>query len=297
MPHLDTLLEVLVFGFLISSLYALAAVGFTMIFGVAGVLNLAHGAFVMLGAYIAIWAHALNDPTIRLPQPGLSLPLAFLLAIVGVAMLAPLIYRVVVRPIQDRPIIVFLVTLLLAILFEQLAILIFSVNPRALPAMIGGSFPLLGTRIEYNRLLASVIALAAISALWLFVQRTKTGKAILALSMERRGAALVGINAERIQLIVWAISGALAAIAGLFMASFMGMSPLEERVPLVISFSIVILGGLGSIPGSLWAAYIIGYAETIVAQFAPEARGLAALIFLVVILALRPQGLLGKRGA
>ncbi|MBI1744608.1 branched-chain amino acid ABC transporter permease [Candidatus Acetothermia bacterium] len=294
---MTALLDVLVFGFLISSLYALAAVGFTMIFGVAGVLNLSHGAFVMLGAYIAIWAQALNDPTIHLPQLGLNLPAAFLLAILGVAVIAPLIYRVFVRPVQDRPIIVFLVTLLLAILFEQVAILIFSVNPRALPAMVGSSFSILGTQIEYNRLLASVIALVAIGALWLFVHRTKTGKAILALSMDRKGAALVGINAERIQLIVWAVSGALAAIAGLFMASFMGMSPLEERVPLVISFSIVVLGGLGSIPGSLWAAYIIGYAETIVAQFAPEARGLAALIFLFIILALRPQGLLGRKVA
>ncbi len=278
-------LDILVLGFLISSLYALAAVGFTMIFGVAGVLNLAHGAFVMVGAYLAIWASSFMNWNIYA---------ATLIAVAGMAVIAPIVYIVFVRPIIHRPVTVFLATLLLAFIIEQGMILLFSVSPRTLTPLVSGGFSLLGINITWNRLIASVVALVSIAALWLFVTRTRTGKAISALSMERVGAALVGINEYRIQLIVWGLSGALSAVAGVFLTSFLGMSPFGGRVPLVVSFSIVVLGGLGSIPGSLWAAYIIGYAETITTQFLPEARGLPSLIILLAILALRPQGLFGR---
>jgi branched-chain amino acid transport system permease protein len=219
------------------------------------------------------------------------------MAIAGVAVLAPLVYRLLVRPVESRPVIVFLVTLLVAVLLEQMVILLFSINPRQLPPLVQGGFEAWGIRIPYNRLVAGGIALLVIGLLWWFVTRTQHGKAIVALSLDRKGAALVGIPARRITLWVWAISGALAAIAGLFSASFLGISPLEERVPLVIAFSTVVLGGLGSIPGSLWAAFIIGYSETIVQQFSPEARGLASLVLLMIVLTLRPQGLLGREAA
>jgi len=280
-------IEVLIFGFLISSLYALIAVGFTMIFGVAGVFNLAHGAFAIAGAYLAVWALGM----------GLGLPVALIVAIGSMAILAPLFYRLLIRPIERSPIVVFLVTLLFAVLLEQVLILLFGAIPRTLPPLVEGSIQMLGSRISLNRLAASAIALIVMAALWLFVNRTKMGKAILALSMNRRGAALMGIPTERIILWVWAISGALAAISGLFIGSFLGLHPFEERLLLVIAFSIVVLGGLGSIPGSLWAAFIIGYAETIAVQFAPEARGLSSLVILMLVLALRPQGLLGRAAA
>lgn len=282
---MSTLTEILISGFLISSLYALVAVGFTMIFGVAGVMNLAHGAFVMVGAYIAIWAATMM---------GWNIYLSFFLAVIAMTLFAPLVYRLLVRPISNRPVIVFLITLLLAVLLEQTMALLFTTSPRILPRLVAGDIYLLGMNISYNRIVASLIAVGIIGLLWFTVQRTKTGQAILALSMNRKGAALVGIRAERITLLVWAISGALAAVAGLFSASFLGISPLGDRLPLVIAFSAVVLGGLGSIPGSLWAAFIIGYAETITAQFFPEARGLISLFILIAILTIRPQGLLGR---
>jgi branched-chain amino acid transport system permease protein len=281
---LSGVIDVLIFGFLISSLYALVALGFTMIFGVAGVLNLAYGAFAMVGAYIAVWGLSL----------GWSLPAAALFALAGTALFSPLVYRLLVRPIEHKPIIVFLATLLFAVVLEQVVILLFGFNSYLLPPLVEGSFSLMGTRITYNRVAASAIALLVIVVLWLFINRTRMGKAILALSMERKGAALVGIPAEKIILWVWAISGVLAAIAGLFISSFFGLGPLEERLLLVIAFSTVVLGGLGSIPGSLWAAFIIGYAETIAVQFAPEARGLASLVILLIVLTLKPQGLFGR---
>ncbi len=284
---MGSVIEVLILGFLISSLYALIALGFTMIFGVAGVLNLAHGAFAMVGAYLALGAL----------EWGWSLPAAALFAVVGMAFLAPLVYVLLIRPVEDRPIIVFLGTLLFAVVLEQIVGLFFGFNSRIVPPLVEGILTVGEVRIPVNRLAASAIALSIIGGLWLFVNRTRVGKAILALSMERRGAALVGIPTQRIILGVWAISGALAAIAGLFVGSFFGISPLEERLLLTIAFTIVILGGLGSIPGSLGAALIIGFSETVVQQFAPEARGLASLLLLMLVLTFRPQGLLGRAAA
>jgi len=285
---MDAVVEILILGFLISSLYALSAVGFTMIFGVAGVLNLGHGALVLLGGYAAVWASSIL---------GLNIFVATLVAVFGVALIAPLVYAVFVRPIVDRPVIVFLATLLLAVVAEQAMILTFGLKPRALAPLIPGDFMVWGIKVSWNRLAASLLAFVSILGLWRFINHTRSGKAISALSMERLGAALVGINEYRIQLIVWAVSGALAAIAGVFLTSFLGISPFSGRVPLVISFSTVVLGGLGSVPGSLWAAYIIGYAETITTQFVPEARGLPSLVILLLILIFRPQGLFGREAA
>lgn len=283
---MDVVVEVLIGGFLISTLYALIAVGFSMIFGVARVLNLAHGAFAMLGAYIAI--AAMNNLGFGfLPAAGL--------AVVGVAIFAPLIYIVLIRPLADNPVVVFLATLLVGVILEQAMILLFGLNARILPPFAEGAFTIFGDiRILYNRVLASVVAVILILALWLYISHTKSGKSILAISMEQKGAALVGIPTQRIVLLVWAISGALAAIAGLFSASFLGISPFEDREFTVIAFTTVVLGGLGSLPGSLLAAFIIGYVETIAVQFAPEARGLASLAILIIVLIIKPQGLLGK---
>jgi len=285
---MDAIIEVLVYGFLISSLYALAAVGFTMIFGVAGVLNLAHGAFVLIGGYVAVWAST---------ALGWHIVLAALVAVVAMALLAPLIYLLCVRPFSDKPVIVFLATLLLAVIVEQVMILMFGEKSRTLSALVPGYFYLFGVQILWDRVVASLAALASIVGLWLYITRTRNGKAISALSMERLGAALAGINEFQMQLLVWVVSGALAAIAGVFLTTFLGISPFAGRIPLVIAFSIVVLGGLGSIPGSLWAAYIIGYAETITTQWIPEARGFSSLLILLLILTFRPQGLFGREAS
>ena len=307
---LDSVFQVLIFGFLISTLYALVAVGYTMIFGVARVLNLAHGALVLVGGYAAIWLNASGDVTIHLPEVGLSQLLgpvfgpivSFLGAIVITTLFALFIYAVFVRRIQDKPVTVFMTTLILAVVVEELVTLGFTSNARAFPLDnviqgfgLGNGIPLFGITISYTRIVGSVVTLAVIALLWLFVNRTKTGKAIIATSMDMMGSALVGVNARKMQLITWGVSGALAAIAGVFLASFIGTSPIAGRFPLVIAFTIVILGGLGSIQGSLLASYLVGYTETITTYFlSPAYRGFPSLIILVLVLLIRPQGLMGR---
>lgn len=324
---MELIFEVLVTGFLISTLYALISVGFSMIFGVAGVLNLAHGAFAVLGGYVAIWTRRWIDNWLIFgfdehvaeqaietsgfqaffvgALPVIEIIVASLVAIAAVALFAPLIYTILIRPLQDKPVVVFLATLLLGVVMEQVFLLIAGLNTQILPPFIEGSFQMFsqegvrfsGFPVLYNRLLAAGVAILLIAALWLYISRTKSGKAILAVSMDRKGAALSGIPTDKVVLRVWAISGALAAIAGIFAASFLGISPFEDRPLTVLAFSIVVLGGLGSIPGSLIASMIIGFAETIpvvVSNQFNSAQGLISLAILLIVLIAKPHGLFGR---
>jgi len=287
--------QILIFSILISALYALVAIGFTMIFGVANVLNLAHGAFIMAAAYAAyVLSVSLN----------LNIYLSFILAIFFTALLAIATYKGLVRYIQHSPVITMIVTLAFALILQQLVIYFFGDTPKNLKPLIGGTTALLGVTVENNRILAFIISCIVIGLLWLFVGATKAGKAIMATSQDRIGAALAGIDPEHIYTITWGISGALAAVAGIFLASLLTMVPYMWIDPLIIAFAVVILGGLGSIRGSLIAAYIVGFVETLTVylpRIAPTAwlggprwSGLASLVILIIILILRPQGLFGR---
>jgi branched-chain amino acid transport system permease protein len=153
----------------------------------------------------------------------------------------------------------------------------------------------LGTDVEANRLIVFVLSWVVIAALFAFVNNTKTGKAILATSMTERGAALVGIDSGRVFSYTWAIAGALAGIAGLFLASFGTASPFMGRSPLLLSFSIVIVGGLGSIRGSVVGAYFVGLLDTVtVSLVSARLSGLMPLVALVVVLLVKPEGLYGR---
>jgi len=297
--------QIIVFSLLISSLYALIAVGFTMIFGVARVLNLAHGAFLMISAYSAYSLSVLLS---------LNVYLAFVLAVVITALLAMIIYKSLVRYVQGSVIATLIVTLVLSLVLEQLiryADTLASLHPmlqwlkiafgadvKILPPLVVGTSVLFGTQVINNRLLAFGVSWLMIALLGLFVSRTKTGKAILACSMDRTGAELLGIDSEKIYTVTWGISGALAGVAGVFLAAFTSMVPHMWIDPLIISFAIVVLGGLGSIRGSLLAAYVIGFVETLT-QYAPglgpQWVGVPSLIILILILIVRPQGFFGVK--
>ena len=138
--------------------------------------------------------------------------------------------------------------------------------------------------------------LAAIGALWLFVNRTRAGKAVLAASMNPRGVTLLGIELSAVYVAVWAIYGTLAGIAGVLLGMFLGVSSYSAGPLTASAFSIVVLGGLGSVSGSLIAAYLVGYLETLTAYLvSPAYRAIPALLLLVVVMYVRPRGLMGRR--
>ncbi|MGI4796996.1 MAG: branched-chain amino acid ABC transporter permease, partial [Janthinobacterium lividum] len=161
-----------------------------------------------------------------------------------------------------------------------------------------------GVRTPTNELFTAAICWVAIGILWLLVNRTRTGKAVMAASMNARGVTLLGIELSGIYLIVWVIYGVLAGIAGVLLGMFLGVSSYSAGPLTGSAFSIVVLGGLGSVSGSLIAAYVVGYIETITAYFdqifgtsfgSTSYRFIPALLLLVVVMYVRPRGILGRR--
>jgi len=288
-------LQILVDGFAISALYGLAAVGFTLMFGVCGVLNLAHGGIMVIAALVGWWVAANYGAG---PYGG---------AAVGVlaGMAASFVtYYAVIRPIQrsraipkvEEEIFILTGTLLWGIMLQVGLDYLFSNNPISMPPLLPGVLSIAGVRTPWNEVLIAVLCWTMIGSLSVLVNCTRIGKQILAASINQRALTLLGFELSRIYLVVWTIYGVLAGLAGVLLASFLGASADNAWALTASAFTIVILGGLGSVPGSLIAAYIVGYAETITAYLiAPTLRPIPALIILVVVVYLRPQGLLGRR--
>ena len=287
--------QILIDGFAISALYALGATGFTLIFGVSGVLNLSHGA-IMVAAAVAAWAAA-----------GYWHVDAYVGALIGIAvgmLLSFATYFVAVRPIQRSPriaeaekeIFILTATLLWGIIIQELVAYLFTNNAKTVLPIVQGVVTVLGVRTPTNEFFTAVICWLAIGLLWLLVNRTRRGKAVLAASMNPRGVTLLGIELSSIYLTVWAIYGLLAGIAGILLGMFLGVSSYSVGPLTASAFSIVVLGGLGSVSGSLVAAYVVGYLETMTAYLiSPAYRTIPALLLLIVVMYVRPQGLFGRR--
>jgi len=287
--------QILVDGFAISSLYGVGAIGFTLIFGVSGVLNLSHGS-IMVAAAIAAWAMAgtLGFGALGGAAGGV---------VVAVA-LSLLTYTLVVRPIQtssriareEKEIFVLTGTLLWGIMVQEALAYLFTSNPKTVRPLIGGVVDILGVRTPTQEILTALISWAAIGLLWLLVNRTKTGRVLLAASINPRGLTLLGFELPTIYFWVWALYGLLAGVAGVLLGSFLGVSSDNVGQLTASAFSIVVLGGLGSVTGSLIGAYVVGYLETITAYSgAPSIRTVPVLLLLVLVVYIRPQGLMGRR--
>lgn len=286
-------LQILIDGFAVSALYGLGAIGFTLLFGVSGVLNLAHGGILLTAAVVA-WLLADQVGAYGGAAAGL---------LAGIAM-AFATYFLVVRPIQRSPaipseekeIFVLTGTLLWGIMIQEAVAYFTTTSPHTVRPLIAGVTVMGGVRTPTNEILTAALCWAAIGLLWLLVNRTRAGKALLAASINPRGLTLLGFELQRIYLLVWAIYGVLAGTAGVLLGAFLGVSSENAGTLTASAFSIVVLGGLGSVAGSLLAAYAVGYLETITAYLvSPSLRTIPALLLLVVVVYLRPQGLLGRR--
>jgi branched-chain amino acid transport system permease protein len=287
--------QILIDGFAISSLYALGATGFTLIFGVSGVLNLSHGA-IMVAAAVAAWAIGgeLHTGAYVAAAGGV---------IVGMV-LAFATYFITVRPIQrsariaesEKEIFILTATLLWGIIIQEAVAYFFTNNAKTVLPIVEGVVNLMGVRTPANEVFTAIVCWLVIGLLWLLVNKTRKGKAVLAASMNPRGVTLLGIELSSIYLTVWAVYGLLAGIAGILLGMFLGVSSYSVGPLTASAFSIVVLGGLGSVSGSLIAAYVVGYLETLTAyMISPAYRTIPALLLLIVVMYLRPQGLFGRR--
>jgi len=267
--------------------YALLAVGFSLIFGVARMVNLAHTSFLMLAAYGMFYA------TYRL---GLDVFTAILISLVATVVIGLVSYKLFIDRIREHEVTVMLITLALATIFQECMVLAFGAHFREAPTLIPGFIEVLGVKISYQHLLTIAVVAVVLVAIWLLLTRTKLGIAIRATAQDTEVANLMGINVSRILLIAMGIAAGLAAIAGIVVAPLWVVYPYMWMNPLVMIMAIVVLGGLGSIKGSVIGAFIIGLVEAAVVFYLPGGaflRGAIALLVMVILLVVRPEGLYG----
>jgi len=267
--------------------YALLAVGFSLIFGVARMINLSHTAFFMLAAYGMFFVTS---------QLGLNAVAAILISLVATTLIALASYKLFIDRVREHQVTVLLITIALAMVFQELMLLAFGAHFREAPTLIPGFFELLGVRITYQQILSVGIVLIVLICIWALISKTKLGIAIRATAQDTEVANLMGINVPRILLVTMGIASAMAAIAGVVVAPLWVVYPYMWMSPLVMVMAIVVLGGLGSIKGSFIGAFIIGLVETAVVFLLPGGaflKGAFALLAMVIILVFRPEGLYG----
>lgn len=280
------MMQIIVQGLLLSGLYALIAVGFTLIFSVGRILNLAYGAYLMIGGYVYFYISQ---------QLGLPVLAGVLLAAVVGCAAGLLKYQLLVRPLKGDHVAIEISTLILAVVLQAGIVLLFGDSAKVLLPIVPGVTQVAGASVTYNILAATIASWVILISLYLFIRKTHLGRAMQAVSMDKKGAAISGVNADRVNMITWGISGTLGAVAGVFFASYTQLSPSMWVAPLIIAVAVVIVGGIGSIIGTLIVAHIIGFMEIItVAVIAPELRGVFTMLLIIGVLVIRPQGLFGR---
>jgi branched-chain amino acid transport system permease protein len=283
----DQLLQQIVNSLLIGSVYALVAIGLTLIWGVMNVLNFAHGDFLMLGMFTAFWCYTLfkMDPLFSIPV------CAAVLFLLGVG-----IYRFIVSKVMKGPgLAQLVVTFGVSIFLSNLAVMLWTPDFRLIEKpLLSGTWSLGSVQLSIPKFAASVGSVLVSAAVFFFLKRTRTGKAILAVEMNRDAALLMGINTERINSLSFGIGSALVGIAGAFLSMYYYIYPQVGGLFGLISFCIVALGGFGSIEGAFIAGILIGLVQTLGGYFFDPAYKYA-LVFLVYLITvwIRPQGLMG----
>jgi branched-chain amino acid transport system permease protein len=287
----DTISAVFVSGIVLASIYALVASGLSLVWTTLGIFNFAHGALMTLAAYIA-WT--VSDAA----GLGLGLGAGIAVALAAVVGAGILMERLVVRPFYDHRdilLITVMTTLAAMIFIEKGSQLLWGARLKQLRPIVSGQVNFLGTTISAQEALIIVVAPVILAALWLFLRNSRLGRGIRAVGQNPNAAKLIGIDVSRLFIITFALSAALAGLTGVLLGSVRMVTPAFGSEPLVKALIIVIFGGLGSLSGTILAAYLIGLLEAALVFFigiywAPS----MIFVLLIVILLLRPQGLMGK---
>ncbi|MFD2682216.1 branched-chain amino acid ABC transporter permease [Bacillus seohaeanensis] len=284
---MDILLQQLFNGLTIGSVYSLVALGLTLVYGILHIPNFAHGALYMVGGYVTL---------IVMESFGIHYWIAMAVSVLVVGGLAVLMERIVFHPLRHAPPIHDKIAAIGILLFlEALVQLVWGAEYRRMLSPYGNAVEFLGMTVTTQRLLIVFAAIVVMVLLHLFLKKTMIGSAIIAMSQNREGAFLVGINANKIAMITFFISGALAAIASSIASPINLVFPGMGHLVILKAFVIIIIGGMGSIPGAIIGGYIIGFSESLGATFVSnDYKDLIAFLLLVVILTIKPKGLFAK---
>ena len=288
MEFIQQILQQLINGISLGSIYALIALGYTMIYGIIKLINFAHGDIYMVGAYLGFYAITLGIPVIP----------AILISMAVTSCLGVVVERLAYRPLRHAPRISVLITAIgMSFFLEYTMMALVSPTPRTFPATISDvSFEVGGLIISGQQLLIMGVTFLLMTILTYIVRRTKIGKAMRAASYDTEAAQLMGINANRIISITFAIGSALAAVAGVLIGIYYNaIDPLMGLMPGIKAFVAAVFGGIGSLPGAVFGGIVLGIVEAFISGIGLSMfRDAAAFAILILVLLLRPAGIFGK---
>ena len=293
---MDSFLQQLINGISLGSIYALVALGYTMVYGVLRLINFAHGDVYMLGAYMGYYVSRLVHG--RLPGAFLETTVVILASMVICAGAGMLMERLAYRPVRKASRLTLLIIAIgLSLLLENGAQLVFGADPKFFPQLIPESYISLGKlSLTNQQVIVLVVALGLMVLLNLFIYRTRTGKAMRAVSFNLDAAKLMGINTDGIISLTFALGSALAAAGGILVSiNIPGIDPLMGVMTGLKAFVAAVLGGIGNIFGAVLGGLILGLAEVMVAGYGSSTyRDAIAFLILIAILLFKPAGILGK---
>ncbi|HWR38156.1 MAG TPA: branched-chain amino acid ABC transporter permease [Patescibacteria group bacterium] len=293
MDYLD-FINMLITGILRGGLYALMAVGLSLVFGVMNIPNFAHGEFYMLGAYFAFFSFTILK---------LSPVLSFITAALGTFLVGALVERTLFYSLRKRSkkmwvMNTFLVTLGISIIMQSGAKMLWGNTYRGITQYWPGSFSFgSGLAISYDRIVGFGIAMLTIMLFWFFLSKTQMGRAIRAVSQDEAGASLVGVNLNTIHTLTFALSCLLAGAAGAILLSIIPAYPGMGVQPLYKSWFVLILVGMGNLGASIWGGFLVGLLETVsYIKFGAGWQDVVSLVVIILILIFKPRGLFAKKG-
>lgn len=309
-PSAEAWRDLLVAGLAQGAMYGLIALGYSMVYGVLGFINFAHGEVFMSGAMVGFFAaNSLFNHGLWQANPILSLVIVLMVSMATSTLVAVLVERIAYRPLRNSPRLIPLITSIGVSFFLQYAFAgLFGVNLRtypALPPILAGRITILGVPIETSKALVIVVAVISMFALLQFVNHTKTGRALRAVAEDKEIAALMGINVDRTIVLTFAVGGAMAGIAGVLWALlFRGVFFFTGFLPGIKAFTAAVLGGIGNVPGAMFGGVLLGLFEGVGPLLildglgipaVSQLRDVVAFSALVLMLVFRPSGLLGER--
>ena len=277
-------------GLNLGSIYALIALGYSMVYGIARMLNFAHGDIIMVGAYSGI---------VAVMSMGLPPILGIFLGVIVCSLLGMTIERLAYKPLRQAPSLSILITAIgVSYLLQNLALIIFGPEQKAYPMFSNiKSFQIFGAKIDGITILTLAVTACIMIGLNLFINKTKIGKAMRAVSEDKGAAELMGISTDRTITVTFAIGSALAALASAFYgATYVYILPTTGSMPGIKAFTAAVFGGIGSIPGAMLGGIVLGLIEQFAKQYISTLWS-NAIVFgvLIIVLLVKPTGLMGKK--
>jgi branched-chain amino acid transport system permease protein len=285
---MNELLQQILNGLAIGSVYTLVALGLTVVFGILGIAHFAHGSLAMFGGYLTF---------VFSTSMGLSFFASIAMAMPVGAVMGMLIERLAYRPVRDAPHInAFIIALGLTMMLEGGNLLLFGADQVIIQTPYQQVFDFGGIFVAQLRMVVIVTAVTLVAVVTLLLLKTKTGKSVRAVAQNRHAAVLMGVNVNFVSSVVFAISSALGVAAGALIGALLALAPGVGESFAVKGFAVLILGGLGSLPGAILGGLVLGVSESLAAGFLSSAyKDVISFLIMILVLLVMPQGLMGKK--